>query len=159
MELVMAKVVDFPRTNTKVYWSALFDNSPRHCWEDANGTSHVEGKWDQICNGKHDPRRGGQVEWMRFIHAVNGFLIVRKNLDNNEDLDMSKFGGFGSPDMLGAALHDNVDHKHWSGYEAYPDYTIFVDVMTRFAFIECYNEELIETCKEAYAYVQKQYDR
>jgi hypothetical protein len=62
-------------------WSRMFDTSPRHCWVGKDDVRYLDKKTyaegdDGICRVDHsgDPKVVGEVEWMRFIHAVPDVL-------------------------------------------------------------------------------------
>jgi hypothetical protein len=118
---------------------------------------HVDANWDKVCDGAHDPKLAGQVEWIRFVKEVNKILIYKNNFDITSDLDSSTLGGFGSPTQLGRDLHDS-DGNHWPGFECYPDWIIFTNPKTNKARIELHNKDLIESATRAYDEVQKSYE-
>jgi hypothetical protein len=153
----MGKTVEFPvKMSPVVFWSAEFDNSPRHCWRGKDGLLHTEGNWEKICTLDH-PELADKVGWMRFIHAVN--RILKDTFDPwNEDIDSSTIGGFGSPKQLAQEMHDS-EGKHWPGIEIYPDWIVYLSSKDREAKIELHNEDLIWIAEKAYNEVQAEYGR
>jgi len=155
----MGKTVEFPvKMSPVVFWSAEFDNSRRHCWPDKEGVNRLDGDWDTICNGDDHPAfLIGQVEWMRFIHAVNKIIREQNNIRTN-DADLSEVGGFGSPTLLGRDMHSE-DGTHWPAFEIYPDWIVFVDNEIGVVYIELHNEDLCWIADKAYDEVQAEYGR
>jgi hypothetical protein len=116
-------------TNQEVCWWGTFDNSPLKL---------------------SDP----VVEWMQFIRNVNRAIRDKHpEIDwrpITDDNDLSKFGGFGEPIQLGQGLHDRVDNQHWTGFEIYPDWIVYLDHDRRQAFIECHNRDMEEIAIRAF---------
>jgi hypothetical protein len=157
----MGKTLALPiMINPTVYWSGEFDNSHRHCWPDREGVNHLEGDWETVCNGGHNPRLSGKVEWMRFIHAVNRIIHEHNAaIDfNDENMDISLFGGFGGPLQLGTGAHDS-EGKHWPAFELYRDWVVFIDNANSEAKIELHNEDNFWIAEKAFDMVQAEYER
>lgn len=157
----MGKTVEFPiKMGPAVFWSAEFDNSPRHCWPDKNTVYRVDGKWEKICGRDHSPKLAGKVEWMRFIHSVNEIILSQlfeqDNIRPTEDIEFSEVGGFGEPRQLGRDMHSG-DGNHWPACEIYPDWIVFLDNKYCVAYIELHNEDLIWVAEKAYNEVQASY--
>ena len=129
-----------------VFWTGEFDNSRRHCWPYTDGVNRLDGDWDTVCNGNHNPTLTGQVEWMRFIREVNKIIRQEYNDVRSDNTDLSEIHGFGAPTKL--EMH----------IERYPDWTVYFDGVEE-ATIELHNEDLIWIAEEAYNEVQASYER
>jgi len=156
----MGKTVEFPvKMSPVVFWSAEFDNSRRHCWPDKEGVNRLDGDWNTICkDDDHIPQLAGQVEWMRFIHAVNRIIREQNNIPDIAMPELSEIGGFGSPSQLASNMHSG-DGTHWPACEVYPDWLVFLDNKYGVAYIELHNEDLIWIADKAYDEVQAEYGR
>ena len=107
--------------------------------------------WGTFDNSLRDPNHFVRVEWMQFIYSVNKLIREQKELSVYTDTtDMSEIGGFGSPNKLGKDLQDSVNNKHWSGFEIYPSWIVYLDSGRKEAFIECTNRDMEDVAIRAF---------
>lgn len=152
-------------------WARDFNNQTRHCWEGANGKRYLDNRapeYDyeadepqlQPCTVEHDPKRAGEVEWLRFIRAfhaaVNGGspfspdeLSTTYFLLNESDGHMTSQGRL--------AYSETYLRKNPHDWGMKPVFRVFLDNEADWARIECYDEELVGSCELALASVEASY--
>lgn len=150
-------------------WARNFNNQKRHCWEGRDGQRFldtsapeydIDGDITQLCTIVHDPKRAGEVEWLRFVRAFHVAVLG---------------GSPFAPDELTAIyllLNESDGHMTSEGRLAYcetylrknpndwglkPVFRLFLDNEASWSRIECYDEELVGNCEIALAAVEASY--
>lgn len=151
-------------------WARNFNNQPRHCWEGRDGIrfldnrapeyDHESSDPSQTCTVEHDPKRAGEVEWLRFVRAFHTAVLG---------------GSPFAPDDLAAAyflLNESDGHTTSEGRLAYCEsylrknpndwglkavFRVFLDNEAGWSRIECYDENLVGECEIALAAVEASY--
>lgn len=119
-------------------WEQTFDNTRRHCWQGIlgrflDGASLLDDDANTICTEDHsdNPKVVGTVEWMRFIHTIRDLGV------NVSDVRL-----------------DKLAHV---GIEIYPDFRVYLNPLSKTAYIKTTNDAVDEIFKAAYQQVQESY--
>lgn len=153
-------------------WARDFNNQRRHCWENRDGTLTVD-VWAKkvsddldapmTCDGNHDPKLIGQVEWLRFVRE---FGPVAASFPHDNPFAPRE-------DETRYALLNEVDgHRTSDGRHTYsetylrrsvndwgvkPVFRVFLDNEAGWARIECYDEGYVGSCELTLAAVEASY--
>jgi hypothetical protein len=134
-----------------------FDNRKRHCWN--HGRLRNDGSLEP-CNEDHslDPKITGEIEWLRFIHAV----IAKFKPDdwNGEEIEgpfkkIMYLGREGQVTSDGIPMYAEVYADDSNKIE--PTCKMFLNNADGWARFELYDESYIEVCYQAYEKVQSEY--